>query len=115
MGILTGLRATFAERPWRKSRDQKAYTRLGVRPHDIRRTVADHIKQEFGEAMMHAVLGHAPGRLTQTYGPTPRTSALREALQWWSDELAGATADTVAPGSSAPAQEAGTYEQDTRG
>src|SRR5262249_20779916 len=88
MGILKRLRATFAERPWVKTRDQKGYSKLRVRPHDIRRTVCDRIKNEYGPAMMHAVAGHTEARLTQIYGPTPPTKLVRLALEWWDGELA---------------------------
>jgi integrase len=67
-----------------------ASARLGwrLRFHDLRRTCADRIRQHFDEATMHGVLGHTDALLTRTYGPSPRTDALRAALQWWSDELA---------------------------
>jgi hypothetical protein len=37
---------------------------------------------------MHGVLGHQDTAFMRTYGPTPRLEALREALEWWSSELA---------------------------
>ena len=68
--------------------DKPEWQGEALRLHDIRRTVGDRIKGEFGEAMMHAILGHSEARLTRTYGPTPRLKAIAEAVQWWSDELA---------------------------
>ncbi len=59
-----------------------------LRLHDIRRTVGDRLRGVFGDAVMHAALGHAELRLTRTYGPTPRLAVIAEAMQWWSDELA---------------------------
>jgi integrase len=59
-----------------------------LRLHDIRRTVADRLRAQYGEATMHGALGHADAALTRTYGPTPRLAALAEALEWWSVELA---------------------------
>lgn len=59
-----------------------------LRLHDIRRTVADRIRAEHGEATMHGILGHADAALTRTYGPSPRLGAQREALEWWAGELA---------------------------
>jgi integrase len=58
-----------------------------LRLHDIRRTVGDRIRGEFGEATMHGILGHADAALTRTYGPSPRLEAQRQALEWWSGEL----------------------------
>jgi integrase len=58
-----------------------------LRLHDIRRTVADRLRAQYGEALMHGVLGHGDAALTKTYGPTPRRAALAEALEWWSAEL----------------------------
>jgi integrase len=58
---------------------------FSLRLHDIRRSVGDRLRQEHGEAMMHAALGHADARLTATYGPSPRLSALAAALEWWSE------------------------------
>jgi integrase len=60
---------------------------FALRLHDIRRTVSDRLRSKFGEAIMHAVLGHTDPTLTRTYGPTPREEAIVEATQWWSDEL----------------------------
>ena len=61
---------------------------FNLRFHDIRRTVGDRVKGEFGEAIMHGLLGHTQGVLTRTYGPTPRLAALAEAADWWSAEVA---------------------------
>jgi integrase len=58
-----------------------------LRLHDIRRTVADWVKAQHGEAAMHGILGHGDLALTRTYGPTPRLDALREALDEWGAEL----------------------------
>lgn len=58
-----------------------------LRLHDIRRTVADRIRAEYGEATMHGILGHADAALTRTYGPSPRLEAQRQALEWWAGEL----------------------------
>lgn len=63
-----------------------------LRLHDIRRTIADRIRAEHGEATMHAVLGHQDQALTRTYGPSPRLEAQRLALEWWSMKLAEVTA-----------------------
>lgn len=59
-----------------------------LRLHDLRRTVGDRLRQEYGEATMHAALGHADARLTATYGPSPRLRSLADALEWWSGEVA---------------------------
>lgn len=86
--LLADLRGTFAERPWIKTRPTATYKALGLRPHDLRRTVGDRLRAEYGEATMHGVLGHQDATLTRTYGPTPRLEALRTALEWWAAELA---------------------------
>lgn len=85
--VLVDLRAAFAPVPWVKTRPTKVYGEMGLRPHDLRRSVGDRIKAEFGEGMMHAVLGHTDAALTRTYGPSPRLEAQREALEWWAGEL----------------------------
>jgi integrase len=75
-------------------RDQKALSAashalgFALRLHDVRRTVGDRLRAQFGEAVMHAALGHADATLTRTYGPTPRLRATAEALEWWAGELA---------------------------
>ena len=68
----------------------------GLRLHNLRRTVGDRIKGEFGPATQHGVLGHQEKELTATYGPTPRIKALAEAVQWWSDQLAAVLGTTPA-------------------
>jgi integrase len=85
--VLVDVRGTFAARPWVKTRPTKVYSAMGLRPHDLRRSLGDRIKAEFGEARMHAVLGHTDAALTRTYGPSPRLEAQREALEWWAGEL----------------------------
>lgn len=70
------------------TKEEPRYEGEGLRLHDIRRTVGDRLKQEHGEAMMHAVLGHADAALTQIYGPSPRLKAIGEAMEWWSIEVA---------------------------
>lgn len=55
--------------------------------HDIRRTIGDRVKQEFGAAMMHVALGHADKLLTQTYGPTPPRKERAKAMEWWAGEF----------------------------
>jgi integrase len=59
-----------------------------LRLHDIRRTVADQVRGEFGEATMHGILGHTDTVLTRTYGPSPRLEEQRRALEWWSRQIA---------------------------
>lgn len=86
--VLGPLRELYTVRPWGTTRPDTEYRNLGLRPHDLRRTVGDRIKAEFGEAIMHAVLGHQLALLTRTYGPTPRLRAVADALEWWSGELA---------------------------
>jgi hypothetical protein len=89
--LLTEQRAEYAKRPWRASRDQKAYKALSeklgfaVRPHDLRRTLGQWVKDKYGPAAMHAVLGHAELTLTRTYGPAPSTERVREIMELWSD------------------------------
>ena len=58
------------------------------RLHDLRRTVGQGIADEFGVGRMHLVLGHSRGRLAETYAPAPGVRLVREALDWWGEELA---------------------------
>ena len=83
---------TYMGRP--KDALEAASRALGfpLRLHDIRRTVGDRVKCEFGPAMQHAILGHSEDELTRTYGPTPALKLLAQATAWWSDELATITA-----------------------
>jgi integrase len=91
--LLKAQRAKYAERPWRKSRDQKAYAELSrklgfpVRPHDLRRTLGQYVKDTRGPGAMHATLGHAELTLTRTYGPAPSTETVRGILTEWSARL----------------------------
>ena len=62
---------------------------FAVRPHDLRRTVGDRIKGEYGAAMMHGALGHSELRITATYGPTPTLRAQAAVLDWWAQQLEG--------------------------
>jgi integrase len=57
------------------------------RLHDLRRTTGQRITDEFGLGRMHLVLGHARGRLAETYAPVPTLKLAREALEWWGEEL----------------------------
>ena len=57
------------------------------RLHDLRRTVGQRIADEFGLGRMHLVLGHSRGRLAETYAPAPGVKLVREALDWWGEEL----------------------------
>jgi integrase len=57
------------------------------RPHDLRRTVGQRIADEFGLGRMHLALGHARGRLAETYAPAPTSKLAREALDWWAGEV----------------------------
>lgn len=85
--LLKGLRGKYDTRPWRASRDQKSYKAAGVRPHDLRRTLGQWVKDTHGPAAMHAVLGHAELTLTRTYGPLPETARVRAILSAWSERL----------------------------
>lgn len=58
------------------------------RLHDVRRTVSQRTADEFGEGMSHSILGHARQRLGRTYIPNRPLKEQREALEWWSAELA---------------------------
>lgn len=91
--ILAKRRRTYDARPWRASRDQKSYAALSqelgfaVRPHDLRRTLGQWVKDNHGPAAMHATLGHAELTLTRTYGPAPSTERVRAILSEWSARL----------------------------
>ena len=68
------------------TKDKEAWDGECLHRHDIRRTVGDRIKAEFGEAVMHNVLGHTDEKLTRNYGPTPRLRGIAEATEWWATE-----------------------------
>lgn len=87
LALLKAQQKTYALRPWVITRPTKHYTAIRLRPHDLRRTVGDRIRAEFGEATMHGVLGHQDATLTRTYGPSPRLEAQRDALEWWATQL----------------------------
>ncbi len=55
---------------------------------DLRPTVGQRIADEFGTGRMHLALGHARGKLADTYAPAPALKLAREALDWWGEELA---------------------------
>lgn len=59
--------------------------------HHIRRTVSDRLRKDLGVApwLVEAILGHAPERLVETYMPTSPLPLMREALEAWSEHLAG--------------------------
>jgi integrase len=59
-----------------------------VRLHDVRRTVSQRVAEEFGEGASHSILGHARQKLGRTYIPNRPLKEQREALDWWSAELA---------------------------
>ena len=49
--------------------------------------MGQRIADEFGLGRMRLVLGHSRGRLAETYAPAPGVKLVREALDWWGEEL----------------------------
>jgi integrase len=66
------------------------------RLHDIRRSGASWIEEEFGQEVMHACLGHSLGtRLAKTYARGPGFRRKKRALQAWADFVTGAATKVV--------------------